>query len=48
VGSNGGTDQTWEMMEAADLVIFMGCPCRFNNHSPMGKTQPRYPRCAFR
>ncbi len=24
VGSNGGTDQTWEMMEAADLVIFMG------------------------
>jgi acetolactate synthase-1/2/3 large subunit len=25
VGSNGGTDQTWEMMESADLVIFMGC-----------------------
>lgn len=25
VGSNGGTDQTWEMMEAADLVVFMGC-----------------------
>ncbi|MEQ8322969.1 MAG: thiamine pyrophosphate-binding protein [Rhodospirillales bacterium] len=25
VGSNGGTDQTWEMMLAADLVIFMGC-----------------------
>lgn len=25
VGSNGGTDQTWELMEAADLVIFMGC-----------------------
>lgn len=25
VGSNGGTDQTWEAMEAADLVIFMGC-----------------------
>ncbi|MEX0349198.1 MAG: thiamine pyrophosphate-binding protein [Paracoccaceae bacterium] len=25
VGSNGGTDETWEMMEAADLVIFMGC-----------------------
>jgi len=24
VGSNGGTDQTWEMMEDADLVIFMG------------------------
>lgn len=24
VGSNGGTDQTWEMMESADLVIFMG------------------------
>ena len=24
VGSNGGTDQTWEMMEAADLVVFMG------------------------
>lgn len=25
VGSNGGTDQTWEMMQNADLVIFMGC-----------------------
>lgn len=25
VGSNGGTDQTWEAMEAADLVVFMGC-----------------------
>lgn len=25
VGSNGGTDETWEMMENADLVIFMGC-----------------------
>ena len=25
VGSNGGTNQTWEMMEAADLVVFMGC-----------------------
>ncbi|WP_372574676.1 thiamine pyrophosphate-binding protein [Ruegeria jejuensis] len=25
VGSNGGTDETWEMMEGADLVIFMGC-----------------------
>ncbi|MCP5075170.1 MAG: thiamine pyrophosphate-binding protein [Rhodobacteraceae bacterium] len=24
VGSNGGTDQTWEMMKAADLVVFMG------------------------
>ena len=24
VGSNGGTDQTWALMEAADLVIFMG------------------------
>lgn len=24
VGSNGGTDQTWEMMQGADLVIFMG------------------------
>jgi acetolactate synthase-1/2/3 large subunit len=24
VGSNGGTDQTWELMEAADLVVFMG------------------------
>ena len=24
VGSNGGTDETWEMMEAADLVVFMG------------------------
>ncbi|WP_299752427.1 thiamine pyrophosphate-binding protein [uncultured Boseongicola sp.] len=25
VGSNGGTDETWDAMEAADLVIFMGC-----------------------
>lgn len=25
VGSNGGTDETWEAMTAADLVIFMGC-----------------------
>ncbi len=25
VGSNGGTDETWEMMIDADLVIFMGC-----------------------
>lgn len=24
VGSNGGTDETWEMMQAADMVIFMG------------------------
>ncbi|MEM6305913.1 MAG: thiamine pyrophosphate-binding protein [Pseudomonadota bacterium] len=25
VGSNGGTDETWEAMAQADLVIFMGC-----------------------
>lgn len=25
VGSNGGTDETWERMAAADLVVFMGC-----------------------
>lgn len=25
VGSNGGTDETWSVMEAADLVVFMGC-----------------------
>jgi acetolactate synthase-1/2/3 large subunit len=25
VGSNGGTDQTWEVMENADLVVFLGC-----------------------
>ncbi|MFX0543323.1 thiamine pyrophosphate-binding protein [Roseovarius sp. S4756] len=25
VGSNGGTDETWEAMAAADLVVFMGC-----------------------
>ncbi len=25
VGSNGGTDETWEMMADADLVVFMGC-----------------------
>ncbi len=25
VGSNGGTDETWEMMQDADLVVFLGC-----------------------
>ncbi len=25
VGSNGGTDETWEFMQAADLVMFLGC-----------------------
>lgn len=25
VGSNGGTDETWEAMTGADLVVFMGC-----------------------
>ncbi|MFK7879942.1 thiamine pyrophosphate-binding protein [Roseobacter sp.] len=25
VGSNGGTDETWEAMAQADLVVFMGC-----------------------
>ncbi|WP_299407949.1 thiamine pyrophosphate-binding protein [uncultured Roseobacter sp.] len=25
VGSNGGTDETWEALAGADLVIFMGC-----------------------
>ncbi|MFK7855011.1 MAG: thiamine pyrophosphate-binding protein [Granulosicoccus sp.] len=25
VGSNGGTDETWEAMTQADVVIFMGC-----------------------
>ncbi|MFK5979995.1 MAG: thiamine pyrophosphate-binding protein [Rhizobiaceae bacterium] len=25
VGSNGGTEETWEMMQDADLVVFMGC-----------------------
>lgn len=25
VGSNGGTDETWEAMANADLVVFMGC-----------------------
>ena len=25
VGSNGGTLETWELMEQADLVIFLGC-----------------------
>ncbi len=25
VGSNGGTDQTWELLAAADMVVFMGC-----------------------
>lgn len=24
VGSNGGTEQTWELMQSADLVVFMG------------------------
>lgn len=25
VGSNGGTDETWEFMQNADLVVFLGC-----------------------
>jgi len=25
VGSNGGTPETWQLMEEADLVIFLGC-----------------------
>ncbi len=25
VGSNGGTDETWEMMTDADMVLFLGC-----------------------
>ncbi|MEF2553328.1 thiamine pyrophosphate-binding protein [Aurantimonas sp. A2-1-M11] len=25
VGSNGGTDETWEAMAGADLIVFMGC-----------------------
>ncbi len=25
VGSNGGTDQTWALLAAADMVVFMGC-----------------------
>ncbi|MBX2883747.1 MAG: thiamine pyrophosphate-binding protein [Granulosicoccus sp.] len=25
VGSNGGTDATWQLMADADLVVFMGC-----------------------
>ena len=25
VGSNGGTEETWEFMQAADLVVFLGC-----------------------
>lgn len=25
VGSNGGTDETWALLAAADLVVFMGC-----------------------
>ena len=25
VGSNGGTDETWEPMTTADLVVFLGC-----------------------
>lgn len=25
VGSNGGTDETWALLAASDLVIFMGC-----------------------
>lgn len=25
VGSNGGTDETWEAMSGADLIVFMGC-----------------------
>ena len=25
VGSNGGTDETWKLMTAADLIVFLGC-----------------------
>ena len=25
VGSNGGTDETWELVSDADLIIFLGC-----------------------
>ena len=25
VGSNGGADETWELMQCADLVVFLGC-----------------------
>lgn len=25
VGSNGGTDETWQLMAAADLIVFLGC-----------------------
>ena len=25
VGSNGGTDETWELMQSADLIAFLGC-----------------------
>lgn len=25
VGSNGGTDETWQLMIAADLIVFLGC-----------------------
>ncbi len=25
VGSNGGTDETWELMQGADLIMFLGC-----------------------
>ena len=25
VGSNGGTEETWELMASADLVLFLGC-----------------------
>ena len=48
VGSNGGTDETWEMMEAADLVVFMGARAGFHHHVALGSPQARHSHRAFR
>ncbi len=40
VGSNGGTDETWEAMAAADLVVFMGCRAGSTTTSRWEAPQP--------
>ncbi|SEK77309.1 acetolactate synthase-1/2/3 large subunit [Roseovarius nanhaiticus] len=40
VGSNGGTDETWEAMAGADLVVFMGCRAGSTTTSRWEAPQP--------
>lgn len=47
VGSNGGTDETWEMMEDADLVIF-GVQGRIDHNLAVGSPDSRHTHHTFR